>query len=82
MGLSVGEIKGPIPCGLKEYLMKVFIRQNATTKTGYEVVSIDELGNENVQSIEKTYPNEPFTLVLPENASNRKYFNRILWSSD
>ena len=25
--------------------------------------------------IEKTYPNEPYTLVLPQNPSNRKYFN-------
>jgi hypothetical protein len=55
--------------------MKVYIRQNATTKTGYELVSIDELGNEVVQEIEKTYPNEPYTLVLPSNESNRKYFN-------
>lgn len=55
--------------------MKVYVRQNASTQTGYELVSIDELGNETVQAIDKTYPNEPFTLVLPANESNRKYFN-------
>lgn len=58
--------------------MKVFIRQNATTKTGYELVSIDELGNENVQPIEKTVLEKKTNinwLVLPENAANRKLIN-------
>ena len=58
--------------------MKVFIRQNATTKTGYELVSIDELGNENVQPIEKTVLEKKTSinwLVLPENAANRKLIN-------
>lgn len=55
--------------------MKVLVRQNATTNTGYEVVTIDDNGIETCQAIDKTYPGEPFTLVLPVNASNRKFFN-------
>lgn len=55
--------------------MKVFVRMNNTTPTGYELVSINDDGQEIVQEIVQTYPNEPHTLVLPENASNRKYFN-------
>ena len=53
--------------------MKVFIRQNVTTKTGYELVSIDELGNESVQPItDVTHDDKSY--ILPENPSNRKYW--------
>ena len=50
--------------------MKTTIRKSTTSTTGYEIVFGDT-----VLPIDKTYPNEPFTLVLPENPSNRKYFN-------
>ena len=46
------------------------IRTSATSLTGYEIVFDDK-----VISIDKTYPNEPTTLILPENPSNRKYFS-------
>lgn len=46
------------------------IRISTTSKTGYELVD-----NDIVIALDKTYPGEPFTLVLPENSSNRKYFN-------
>lgn len=55
--------------------MKVLVRRNSNTNTGYELVTIDDSGKEATMSIDKTYPNEPFTLVLPANESNRKYFN-------
>lgn len=55
--------------------MKVLVRRNSSTNTGYELVTIDEAGKEVAVAIDKTYPNEPFTLVLPANEANRKYFN-------
>ena len=55
--------------------MKVLVRRNSNTNTGYELVTINDAGKEVAISIDKTYPNEPFTLVLPANEANRKYFN-------
>ena len=55
--------------------MKVLVRRNSNTNTGYELVTINDAGKEVAVSIDKTYPNEPFTLVLPANEANRKYFN-------
>ena len=55
--------------------MKVLVRKNSNTNTGYELVTINDAGKEVAVSIDKTYPNEPFTLVLPTNEANRKYFN-------
>ena len=55
--------------------MKVLVRKNSNTNTGYELVTINDTGKEVAVSIDKTYPNEPFTLVLPANEANRKYFN-------
>ena len=55
--------------------MKVLVRKNSNTNTGYELVSINEAGREVAVAIDKTYPGEPFTLVLPANDANRKYFN-------
>lgn len=46
------------------------VRKSTTSLTGYEIVFDDK-----VVSIDKTYPNEPTTLILPENPSNRKYFS-------
>ena len=55
--------------------MKVLVRKNSNTNTGYELVTINEAGKEVAVAIDKTYPGEPFTLVLPANEVNRKYFN-------
>lgn len=55
--------------------MKVLVRKNDNTNTGYELVTIDDAGKETAVAIDKTYPGEPFTLVLPANEVNRKYFN-------
>lgn len=55
--------------------MKVLVRKNSSTNTGYELVTINDAGKEVAVAIDKTYPNEPFTLVLPTNEANRKYFN-------
>ena len=55
--------------------MKVLVRKNSNTNTGYELVTINDAGKEVSVAIDKTYPNEPFTLVLPANEANRKYFN-------
>ena len=55
--------------------MKVQITKNSKSATGYAIVTIQDNGEKSIQMIDRTYPNEPFTLVLPENASNRKYFN-------
>ena len=53
---------------------KVIIRKSINSVTGYELVVIENY-NENIINIDATYKNEPFTLILPENPSNRKYFN-------
>ena len=53
---------------------KVIIRKSMNSVTGYELVVIEN-DNENIINIDATYKNEPFTLILPENPSNRKYFN-------
>lgn len=50
--------------------MSTIIRKSNSAATGYEIVD-----NDVVTAIEKTYPGEPFTLLLPENGANRKYFN-------
>lgn len=50
--------------------MSTIIRKSNTAATGYEIVD-----NNVVTAIDKTYPGEPFTLVLPANSANRKYFN-------
>ena len=50
--------------------MSTIIRKSNTAATGYEIVD-----NGIVTAIDKTYPAEPFTLVLPANSANRKYFN-------
>jgi hypothetical protein len=55
--------------------MRVQITRNNNAATGYAIVTTHEDGSESIQLIDKTYPGEPFTLVLPANASNRKYFN-------
>lgn len=55
--------------------MKVLVRKNSNTNTGYELVTIDDAGKEVAVAIDRTYPGEPFTLVLPPNGANRKYFN-------
>lgn len=55
--------------------MKVLVRKNSNTNTGYELVTIDDAGKEVAVAIDKTYSGEPFTLVLPANEVNRKYFN-------
>lgn len=53
--------------------MKVYIRQNATTKTGYEVVTIDDNGVETCQAIDNI-THDGISLILPENPSNRKFW--------
>ena len=55
--------------------MKTFIAQNPKTATGYELRIVHDNGEVECKHIEKTYKGEPKTLVLPENPSNRKYFN-------
>lgn len=49
----------------------ITIRKNAATQTGYELVN----GDGTIIAIDKTYPGEPNTLVLPSNTANRKYCN-------
>lgn len=55
--------------------MKVLVRRNSNTKTGYELVTIDEAGKEVAVAISHTDPANPMILKLPENASNRKWFS-------
>lgn len=56
-------------------MTKTTIRTSTISATGYELVTIDEQGNESVLAIQSTYKGEPKTLILPENPCNRKYFN-------
>ena len=55
--------------------MATFVRTSNNSKTGYELVTVDEKGNEVVVPIDSQPKGEPFTLILPENESNRKYFS-------
>lgn len=55
--------------------MKTLVSLSTTSATGYELRIIRDDGSIDVLPIDKTYPNEPYTLVLPENPCNRKYFN-------
>ena len=55
--------------------MATFVRTSNNSKTGYELVTVDEKGNEVVVPIDNQPKDEPFTLILPENESNRKYFS-------
>ena len=55
--------------------MTTIIRTSTTSTTGYELVIRDEQGNETVHLLNDRPKNEPCTLILPENPSNRKYFN-------
>lgn len=52
------------------------IRKSTTSTTGYELV-INENGHETVHLLNDRPKNEPHTLILPENPSNRKYFNDL-----
>ena len=57
--------------------MKTIVRKSTISTTGYELVVIDEMGNENVHAIDKMVPAKSGTtmsLVLPDNPSNRKYW--------
>ena len=56
---------------------KVIIRKSEKSATGYELVVIDAEGNEKVTLLNDRPKNEPHTLILPENPSNRKYFSDI-----
>lgn len=74
--LSDSEIKGAIPCGLERtYKMKVYINNSIHSNTGYELVIKDDEGliveTKNID----TLVDDGKTLKLPENPSNRKYFN-------
>ena len=55
--------------------MATFVRTSNNSKTGYELVTVDNKGNEVVVPIDNQPKDEPFTLILPENESNRKYFS-------
>lgn len=55
--------------------MKTIITTSSTAKTGYELRITDEQGKVTVKAIDKFYPGEPTTLVLPENPTHRQYFS-------
>ena len=55
---------------------RTIIRKSTESVTGYELVIIDN-GVETVILLNDRPKNEPNTLILPENPSNRKYFNDI-----
>lgn len=76
MTLSDGEIKGSIPCGLERtYKMKVYINNSIHSTTGYEIVIKDDEGLIVETKPIETIVDDGKTLKLPENPSNRKYFN-------
>ena len=55
--------------------MKTIITTSTVSATGYELRIVHDNGEVECKPIETTYKGEPKTLVLPENPSNRKYFN-------
>lgn len=54
--------------------MKVYICKGESL-TGYVLRVVQDDGVIDDYKIDRTYPGEPTTLVLPENPSNRKYFS-------
>lgn len=56
---------------------KVIIRKSEKSVTGYELVVIDAEGHKIVTLLNDRPKNEPHTLILPKNPSNRKYFSDI-----
>lgn len=54
--------------------MKVYICKGESL-TGYILRVVKDDGVIDDYKIDRTYPGEPTTLVLPENPSNRKYFS-------
>lgn len=76
MTLSDSEIKGAIPYGLERTSkMKVYINNSIHSTTGYEVVVKDDEGIIVETKPIDTLVDDGKTLKLPENPSNRKYFN-------
>ena len=76
MTLSDSEIKGSIPCGLERTSkMKVYINNSLHSTTGYELVIKDDDGLIVETKDIETLVDDGKTLKLPENPSNRKYFN-------
>lgn len=55
--------------------MKTTIRTSNTSTTGYEMVVITSEGIETVTGIDTFDPNNPKSLKLPDNPSNRKYLS-------
>lgn len=56
--------------------MKTTIRTSTTATTGYELVVITPEGIETVTGIDTLDPNNPNSLKLPDNPSNRKYLSK------
>lgn len=55
--------------------MKTLVRKNTNTKLGYELVVINENGEEKILEITELDPMNENSLKLPENPSNRKYIS-------
>lgn len=55
--------------------MKVLVRKNNESATGYAIVTTHDDGTESVQPINHTDPANAMILKLPENPSNRKWFS-------
>jgi hypothetical protein len=60
--------------------MKVYIKRNPSTPTGYEIVDIDDFGNTHVMPIVDKVPDKATNgefdwYLLPPNCSNRKMIN-------
>ena len=55
--------------------MKTFIIYDEKSRTKYSLRIVADDGKVQVTPIDRTYPGEPTTLVLPDNPSNRKYFS-------
>ena len=55
--------------------MRTFIIYDEQSKTKYSLKFVDDSGKESFKTIDRFYPGEPTTLVLPENPANRKYFS-------
>lgn len=56
-------------------MSKTIITTSTTSATGYELVIKYDNGDSTTYPLNEHPKNEPKTLVLPDNPSNRKYFN-------
>lgn len=79
MALSIGEIKGSIPCGLRSTFMKYFITYNPQSKHGFQLVKVYDDNREEICNLDKKTTDD--YLYLPEDVvktTNRRLISMAM----